>query len=359
MPESRKVPRHVAVIMDGNGRWAKQKGLPRAIGHQEGVKSLHEAVETLDDAVSAIEAIQTALAGESVEVYQRAVRLLVGLGRSEEAFNLTERNRAHSFLQAMGNGRPDLREGVDADLLHREEALRGELAALERALVEERSRPVGQRDEQVVRSIEEQLTDKQQEYEDLLAQLQLANPELASLVTIPTTTVSDTQALLDEQTTLVVYYLTDENGLAFVVTEDGMEVVELPASVEEIAQAVEGFRTLGLANLGNPHPRSLSDLYAWLVEPVLPYLVTSHVGIIPHQTLHYVPFAALSDGGEYFGEQFTLFHLPSTSVLPFIQEKGGREYANPLVMGDPQTDTPDLPDLAYAAQEAEQEKGNA
>jgi len=36
--------------MDGNGRWAKQKGLPRAIGHQEGVKSLHEAVETGDDA---------------------------------------------------------------------------------------------------------------------------------------------------------------------------------------------------------------------------------------------------------------------------------------------------------------------
>ena len=35
--------------MDGNGRWAKQKGLPRALGHQEGVKSLHEAVETLDD----------------------------------------------------------------------------------------------------------------------------------------------------------------------------------------------------------------------------------------------------------------------------------------------------------------------
>jgi undecaprenyl diphosphate synthase len=43
-----KVPRHIAVIMDGNGRWAKQKGLPRALGHQEGVKSLHEMVEVCD-----------------------------------------------------------------------------------------------------------------------------------------------------------------------------------------------------------------------------------------------------------------------------------------------------------------------
>ena len=35
--------------MDGNGRWAKKKGLPRAIGHQEGVKSLHEAVKAGHD----------------------------------------------------------------------------------------------------------------------------------------------------------------------------------------------------------------------------------------------------------------------------------------------------------------------
>jgi CHAT domain-containing protein/Tfp pilus assembly protein PilF len=314
------------------------------------------AISVLEDirASASVEAIQTALAGVNVEVYQRAVRLLVELDRNDEAFSVAERSRARTFLDGMGNGRPDLYEGVDADLLRQEEVLRGELAALERALVEERSRPAGEQDEQVVRSIEEQLADKQQEYEELLARLQLANPELASLVTVPTTAVSDIQALLDERTTLVVYYLTDENGLAFVVAQDVMEVVVLPVGVEEIAQAVEGFRSLGLANLGNPYPRSLSDLYAWLVEPLLPYMATSHVGIIPHQTLHYVPFAALNDGEEYFGEQYTLFHLPSASVLPFIQDKVGREYANPVVMGDPQTDAPDLPELAFAVQEAEQ-----
>jgi undecaprenyl diphosphate synthase len=42
-------PRHIAVIMDGNGRWARQRGLPRAFGHQQGVKSLHEAVEVCDE----------------------------------------------------------------------------------------------------------------------------------------------------------------------------------------------------------------------------------------------------------------------------------------------------------------------
>ncbi len=41
-----KLPRHVAIIMDGNGRWAEQRGLPRAMGHKAGVESVREIVET-------------------------------------------------------------------------------------------------------------------------------------------------------------------------------------------------------------------------------------------------------------------------------------------------------------------------
>ncbi|MGJ5641814.1 isoprenyl transferase [Formosa sp. S-31] len=39
------LPKHIAIIMDGNGRWAKQKGLIRAIGHENGTKSVRETVE--------------------------------------------------------------------------------------------------------------------------------------------------------------------------------------------------------------------------------------------------------------------------------------------------------------------------
>lgn len=44
------VPRHVAIIMDGNGRWARQRGLPRQFGHKEGMKAVREAVEGAVDA---------------------------------------------------------------------------------------------------------------------------------------------------------------------------------------------------------------------------------------------------------------------------------------------------------------------
>jgi undecaprenyl diphosphate synthase len=39
------IPKHIAIIMDGNGRWAKQQGKERVYGHQQGVKSVREATE--------------------------------------------------------------------------------------------------------------------------------------------------------------------------------------------------------------------------------------------------------------------------------------------------------------------------
>lgn len=42
---SGEIPRHIAIIMDGNGRWAKQHGMPRIAGHNEGVESVRDTVE--------------------------------------------------------------------------------------------------------------------------------------------------------------------------------------------------------------------------------------------------------------------------------------------------------------------------
>ena len=44
-----KIPQHIAVVMDGNGRWAKKHGYLRAIGHKSGVKAVREVVQACDD----------------------------------------------------------------------------------------------------------------------------------------------------------------------------------------------------------------------------------------------------------------------------------------------------------------------
>lgn len=43
------LPRHVAIIMDGNGRWAKKRGLPRGVGHRAGVEAIRAVVTTCSD----------------------------------------------------------------------------------------------------------------------------------------------------------------------------------------------------------------------------------------------------------------------------------------------------------------------
>jgi undecaprenyl diphosphate synthase len=43
--ENGAIPRHVAIIMDGNGRWARERNLPRTLGHRSGMKSVREVVE--------------------------------------------------------------------------------------------------------------------------------------------------------------------------------------------------------------------------------------------------------------------------------------------------------------------------
>ena len=72
------IPRHVAIIMDGNGRWAKKRNLPRALGHQAGVKTVRKIVDYC--AKNRIEVLTLfAFSSENWNRPQEEVSLLMGL----------------------------------------------------------------------------------------------------------------------------------------------------------------------------------------------------------------------------------------------------------------------------------------
>ncbi len=75
-----KVPKHVAIVMDGNGRWAKSRGLPRTAGHEAGESSLFDCVEgAIELGITAISAYAF-----STENWRRSpdeVRFLMGFNR--------------------------------------------------------------------------------------------------------------------------------------------------------------------------------------------------------------------------------------------------------------------------------------
>jgi undecaprenyl diphosphate synthase len=74
------VPHHVAIVMDGNGRWAKERGLPRTAGHEQGESSLFDVVEgAIEIGVKAISAY--AFSTENWSRSPEEVRFLMGFNR--------------------------------------------------------------------------------------------------------------------------------------------------------------------------------------------------------------------------------------------------------------------------------------
>ena len=106
-----QLPRHVAIIMDGNGRWAQSRGLPRIIGHRRGIQSVRAVVEEgcrlgLD---------QLTLYCLSVENWKRPPRELKFLMRLLRHFLVVEREELmEQKVRLTMIGR---REGLPADVL--------------------------------------------------------------------------------------------------------------------------------------------------------------------------------------------------------------------------------------------------
>ncbi|WP_292229993.1 polyprenyl diphosphate synthase [Brevundimonas sp.] len=104
-------PRHVAIIMDGNGRWAKARGLPRAIGHREGVQALKRTIQAAPD--YGIECLT--VFGFSTENWSRPedeVSDLMGLVRTYLASDLIRLEKAGVRLRILGR-----REGLPSDIV--------------------------------------------------------------------------------------------------------------------------------------------------------------------------------------------------------------------------------------------------
>lgn len=117
------IPRHVAIIMDGNGRWANERGLPRTVGHSKGVEAVRRTVEAAGDA--GIEYLTLfAFSSENWSRPQEEVSVLMGLLRRFIRRDLAELHRSNVRIRVIGE-----RDGLQGDilplLLEAEETTRG------------------------------------------------------------------------------------------------------------------------------------------------------------------------------------------------------------------------------------------
>ncbi len=96
-----RLPRHIAVIMDGNGRWARKRHLPRIAGHRAGIRAVRQVVE----ACARLGVPCLTLYAFSVENWKRPrteVKLLMGLLREYLKKEIAELNRNNIRFGAIG-----------------------------------------------------------------------------------------------------------------------------------------------------------------------------------------------------------------------------------------------------------------
>lgn len=97
-----RLPRHVAVIMDGNGRWAQKRGMPRSFGHKAGVEALRAIIRHSDDL--GIEALTIyAFSAENWSRSAEEVGALMGLLLEYFTKELAELHRKNVCIRILGD----------------------------------------------------------------------------------------------------------------------------------------------------------------------------------------------------------------------------------------------------------------
>ena len=159
-------------------------------------------------------------------------------------------------------------------------------------------------------------------------------------------TIESVRQALPEKTTLVEYFTTGDEILAFIVSRTRATVVRklCPAGrvlnlQQRLAFQIEKF-LLG-RDYVNAHAeqilestrRRLHELYQHLMAPFVHEIQTPHIAIVPHGSLHFLPFHAFFDGEKYLIDRFEITYAPSASVLKYCLEKPDLSDNPPLLVG--------------------------
>jgi len=337
--------------------YQRQGESDQALAYYEQAMEVFESVR----AVAGSEAGRAGFIAQHAGLYDRAVGLCHEQSQDAEALHTSERARARAFLDSMATGYVELSDNAIADLLAREQETYAVRQTAQDALV--RARAQQPLDPQLVTDLETQLSQVEEEYATALAAIEARGDQLAALVPGRSRVLDlpQVQALLDEQTTLVSFWILENQTLTFVIARDSFHTVALDVSWEDLITQISDFRSF--PNLEIAYPPSAMTLYAELIAPLKEYLTTPHLAIVPHGVLHYLPFAALTDGQRYLLDDYVITYLPSASVLPFIQENTGHTGGLPLILGNPAiadfdttaslaTERDSLGPLPFAEQEA-------
>ncbi|BDI21046.1 hypothetical protein ANSO36C_68480 (plasmid) [Nostoc cf. commune SO-36] len=303
-----------------------------------------KAISYLKQCIDLVESVQADIQVEQLKAgfssnqqdnYVSLIHLLWNTENPEilkEAFSYVERARARAFLDQLANGKLNLK-GVSSSLLQQEQQLKIEMRGQRNQLTKLQQQVAENFNQSKVNEVKVKLLELEKKYTDILTQIKL-DPKAASLVSVKIPALPEIQKLLDKDTTLVEYFITRGRTFVFIITSDSFQAIPINKTYDELYSAVSGFRKFSNIDSSEP-PETLKKLYEWLIIPVQPYLKTKKLIIVPHNTLHYLPFAALSDGNHYLGENYIISTLPTSSALAYLPKKHHSQLNTLLALGNP------------------------
>ena len=308
----------------------------------EGQKSdaedmLKKAIDVIEKQRSSInsEAGRIGFVGDKQTAYAELTALLLVDSRYAEAFAYVERAKARALVDLLASQKDIKVRGGQT------EQIKTTLAQIDK--VEDTLAVVAQ------------VEDKENQNKSravvlaLKKDLQEKAPELAALVSVTTPATAEIQSKIQDDETLLEYYYAGKEWYVFILTDKTIVAQKLP--IADLEKNIDALRkNIMTRNLPEFNQYS-QTLYRQIFTSAAPAIKTKKLIIVPHGSLHYLPFAALSDGNEYLIDRFSIRMLPSASVLSFLKERAKQEDRGALIFGNPKLDDPKY-DLKFAQDEA-------
>ncbi|MFH1863061.1 MAG: CHAT domain-containing protein, partial [bacterium] len=307
--------------------------------YQEAISTMEKIRSRLD-----VEAHKTSYSAGIQNTYQSAVLTCLRLNNLSEAFEYTERSRARSFLDLLASDKIWVGKSQHEDFFATEQ----DFCRKEKLLKDQIYSAAD--DTQNTAQLRGQLKKEAEAHAKMITEMKYAEPEISSMVSVNSLTLSEVQDLIDPKSTLLEYFLTQENMVTWVISKDQTEVFQTPIPSDSLKNLVNGFRQ-SIEFVGE-EPLLAKELYRILIEPVLEKIKTEHLVIVPHGILHYLPFQALQNQeGEYLLDRFCISYLPSASALKYILPKRRPKGQKLLALGNPSTNVEGFAPLPYCEEE--------
>ena len=228
-------------------------------------------------------------------------------GYDSDALQASERGRARSFLESLGEARVNIRQGVPAELIEQESNLTQLVNAKAQREVQLKSRK-GSSEEIAI--LQREISELENQYQQVQVAIRKASPAYAAMTQPQPLGLKEIQTELDSNTVLLEYSLGAERSYLWVVTQNALKTYELPKR-EEIQKVVRqvydsltarsvtksaetaGQRQERIAQADTRFQQAAIQLSEMILSPAAADLGTKRLIVVADGVLQYVPFSAL------------------------------------------------------------------